>query len=176
VSAGLPRGAPAADFDHPLEMLAACHERIEDRCDVLERLVAHLAAAGCDEQARQAASNVVRYFDTAGEHHHEDEESDLFPLVAEKGDAGAQHLIGRLRSDHAEMRRLWQPLRAALQAIAAGGASALDAALVERFTTLYRSHIRLEESELLPLAARLLDAREHAALGEVMARRRGVKR
>ena len=45
----------AADFDHPLEMLAACHDRIEERCALLHRLSQHLEEAGADSQARQAA-------------------------------------------------------------------------------------------------------------------------
>lgn len=168
--------APAPDFDHPLEMLAACHDRIEDRCDVLHRLVGHLAKEGCDPQARQAAVSVMRYFDTAGEHHHADEETDLFPLVASRsGEPGTLALIERLLSDHTRMRALWQSLRASLQQIAEDGASALDPSLVDRFSTLYRAHIQLEEAELLPLAARVLSAEEQAALGGVMARRRGVK-
>ena len=173
---GLFSTAPAAGFDRPLEMLAACHDRIEDRCDVLHRLLDHLAEAGCDADARQAASSVTRYFDTAGEHHHTDEEADLFPLVATKsGEAATLRLIERLRADHAQMRALWLELRASLQRIADSGSTALDPQLVERFTTLYRAHIALEEAELLPLAVRVLGEADHAALGAVMARRRGVK-
>src|SRR4051794_27833306 len=103
-------GAPAPDFDHPLELLAACHERIADRIDTLERLIAHLPEHGCDEQAQQAAANVIRYFDSAGEHHHEDEERDLFPAIerASGENRDALTLIARLREDHTKMRALWQ--------------------------------------------------------------------
>jgi hemerythrin-like domain-containing protein len=167
---------PAPDFDHPLEMLAACHDRIEDRCEVLHRLLDHLPKAGCDADARQAASSVMRYFDTAGEHHHEDEEFDRFPLVAAKsGEAATLLLIEHLRADHARMRALWRELREALRRIADADSSELDPQLVARFTTLYRAHIALEDAEMLPLAARVLEEADHAALGAVMARRRGVK-
>lgn len=170
---GLP-STSNADFDHPLDMLGECHERIEERCALLHRLAAHLAANGCDEQARQAAANVVRYFDTAGEHHHEDEEKDLFPrLVGAVPEAGA--LVHTLKREHGEMRTAWQALRVPLAAIAAGGGAALDAAQVERFTTLYRAHIAREEAELLPLAARVLDADTLREIGAAMAQRRGVR-
>ena len=56
--------APAAGFEVPLEMLAACHGRVEAQCATLRRLVAHLAAHGADEQARDAARAVMRYFDS----------------------------------------------------------------------------------------------------------------
>ena len=62
----------AADFDHPLEMLAACHDRIEERCELLHRLSRHMRDAGADAQAREVAANVIRYFDTSGYNHRRD--------------------------------------------------------------------------------------------------------
>jgi hemerythrin-like domain-containing protein len=173
-----PGALPAADFDHPLEMLAACHERIEDRIETLHRLRIHLPQHGCDEQARQAAVNVMRYFDTAGEHHHDDEERDLFPALtaAAQGASELRSLIERLESEHSMMRTLWRRLRTELEAIAAGASAQLDARLVEDFSSLYRSHIALEESQLLPAAERVLDAAEKERLGAAMAARRGVAR
>jgi len=168
-------GAPVApDFDHPIEMLAACHERIQDQIDTLDRLLVHLAAHGCDEQATRAAANVMRYFDTAGEHHHEDEEVDLFPLL-EAQSPGAASLTQRLRADHANMRVRWHTLRVQLSAIAEGTSKQLDPTLVEAFECLYRDHIALEESELFPLAERVLDNPAAEMLGAHMARRRGVQ-
>jgi hemerythrin-like domain-containing protein len=165
--------APAADFDHPLEMLAACHDRIEDRIETLERLVGHLPKHGCDEQAQQAARNVMRYFDTAGEHHHQDEERDLFPALARlAADSDATALVARLLEEHGRMRALWQRLRSALDPIAQGTRATLEADLVKEFGRTYRSHIALEESQLLPLADRLLADPEKKALGASMARRR----
>ena len=165
----------AADFDHPLEMLAACHDRIEDRCDLLQRLVDHIAKNGCDAQASQAAANVLRYFDTAGEHHHEDEEQDLFPRLMAADAARAAALVESLRRDHAKMRAAWQRLRPALESIARGAPAELDRALVRSFDELYRAHIGREEAELLPLAHSLLSGSELADIGRSMAQRRGVK-
>lgn len=164
----------APDFDHPLEMLAACHERIEDRCDLLHRLVEHLAQNGCDNQARQAAASVLRYFDTAGEHHHEDEERNLFPALLETDPQAAAALVQRLCADHVEMRRAWRSLRKTLVELEAGVAASLPVADVERFTALYRAHIEREEAQLLPLAQRVLGPETLAAIGGAMAQRRGV--
>lgn len=36
----------APGFDRPLDLLHACHTRIEQRCDWLERLVDHVAEHG----------------------------------------------------------------------------------------------------------------------------------
>ncbi len=81
--AGQGRSLPVGGFEAPLEMLSACHGRIERQCATLRRLVPHLASHGADEGARTAAANVMRYFDTAAKHHHEDEEKDLFPALIE---------------------------------------------------------------------------------------------
>jgi pyridoxamine 5'-phosphate oxidase len=168
---------PGPDYDHPLEMLAACHDRIEERLDVLQRLIAHLAAHGCDDEARQAAANVMRYFDTAGEFHHEDEEINLFPALAARmpNDERLRELVTRLRWEHEIMRALWKSLRAELKPIADGTAADLGSELVEKFSARYRQHIELEEAELLPIAQRAFNAEEQAALGAEMAQRRGVK-
>jgi pyridoxamine 5'-phosphate oxidase len=74
------------------------------------------------------------------------------------------------------MREAWASLRETLARIAAGEPVRLDAAHVERFTTLYRAHIDTEERELLPAAQRLLDTAALTATGEAMAKRRGVRR
>ena len=172
-----PFGAPAPTFDEPLEMLAACHERIEDRLQTLERLVDYLPGHGADEQARQAATNVMRYFDTAGEHHHDDEERDLFPALRSHGvEPRTLELIETLQRDHERMRSLWRALREALAAIASGTSAGLDPAAVADFNAAYRDHIARENAELLPLASKLLAGSVQARIGESMACRRGVKR
>jgi hemerythrin-like domain-containing protein len=165
----------AADFDHPIEMLAACHDRIEERCELLHRLHRHLASGGSDVQAQQAAANVIRYFDTAGENHHRDEEDDLFPRLLATDRRACEALIAQLMRDHSEMRGAWGALRQTLSKIAAGEKAPLELEEVEAFTTLYRRHIELEERELLPVAQRILDTSALAAVGQAMAERRGVK-
>src|SRR5262249_62212944 len=74
----------APRFDEPLELLEACHARIETQLAMLERLVTHVAQHGCDLGAREAARFIMRYFDTAGVQHHRDENEDLFPLLRTK--------------------------------------------------------------------------------------------
>ena len=87
--------APAAGFEVPLEMLSACHGRVEQQCRTMLRLVPHLAANGPDQAAREAAQNIMRYFDTSAKHHHADEEEELLPLAARLlGDAQLD-VVGR---------------------------------------------------------------------------------
>jgi len=174
--------APAAGFEAPLEMLAACHGRIGQQCETLRRLVAHLAAQGSgalpDEQARSAAANVMRYFDTAAPQHHADEDEDLFPALLEAmagSDAVCiRDLTERLAGEHEALELAWERLRVKLAVIAAGGAGPLTQADVERFIGLYASHIEMEEHELLPMAARLLSDAQLDEIGRAMRARRGV--
>ena len=113
------RREPSASFEVPLEMLSACHLRIEQRCDTLRRLVPHLAARGADPEAREAAASVLRYFDTAAIDHHADEEEDLFPALIESM-AGSDAVCIRdltqgLAADHRELEARWSLLRSDLR-------------------------------------------------------------
>lgn len=168
-------GAPTPAFDDPLALLRACHERILAQCRTLERLQQHLPSHGCDAQAQQAAQAILRYFDVAGRHHHDDEELDLFPALRASGDSEAHSLIARLLAEHVEMESAWQALRPPLAALAQGLESVPDAGTVARFIALYRAHIALENPHLLPLAARLLNHEQQVSIGRRMAQRRGVE-
>lgn len=171
---------PAADFDHPIDMLDGCHERIRRQCAVIAKIAAHLAAKGPDEEARQAARSVMRYFDTAGANHHRDEEEDLFPAllqaVAPGELPGTRALIGRLQAEHVGLDAAWRDMRERLEGLAERSEAALDAPSASAFGETYERHIALEEARLLPLARRVLDARTLARLGECMAQRRGAFR
>jgi hemerythrin-like domain-containing protein len=163
-------------FDEPLEMLEACHERIEAQLDTLERLVPHLAEAGPDDAAREAARRVMRYFDTAGAHHHRDEDEDLFPRLRAIAACGNRTEIGgtlyELEQEHAAIGSLYARLRAQLAPIAAGEVDRLDAELVVRFAWSNRRHISLEAEVVLPYAREVLDSAQRVTLGERMAARR----
>lgn len=169
---------PGAGFEAPLEMLAACHHRIQRQCTTLQRLVAHLATHDVDEDARAAAAAVMRYFDTSARDHHADEESDLFPALIESmagSDATCiRELIDSLKADHRTIETQWRCLRSKLARIAAGEAQALLAGDVRPLTDLYEQHVAREEAELLPMAARLLSDSTLEGVGRAMRERRGV--
>lgn len=168
----------AAGFDTPLDMLSACHARIEKQCVTLRRLVRHLTERGADQDARQAAVNVMRYFGTAGRDHHADEEHDLFPALLESmvgSDPVCLRDITRaLTHDHRELDVVWQALRPQLERVARGEAGALDAAAVDEFVVRHTRHIAREESELLPIAKRLLSEEQLQEIGRAMRARRDV--
>ncbi len=93
----------AVGFDQPFEMLHECHGRVERMVVLLERLTAHLDQSGHDDQAAQAARDVMRYFDLAGPAHHQDEELHLFPLLRERGEPALAGVVERLQRDHVAM-------------------------------------------------------------------------
>jgi hemerythrin-like domain-containing protein len=164
----------AADFDHPLALLAACHERISARCETLAALTIHLMHHPVDKAASQAAQSVLRYFDIAGALHHDDEERNLFPLLEAALPGGACDLVETLTLEHEELARLWRQLRVPLLALAAGEAASLVAPQVARFIDLHRAHIEFENTHVLPQAAAHLSPADLARLGLAMAARRGV--
>ncbi len=167
-----------ASFEVPLEMLSACHGRVEDQCATLRRLASHVRAHGCDTAARSAAAAVMRYFDTAAKHHHADEEVDLFPALIEAmagSDAVCiRELTDALTAEHRELEARWRYLRGTLARMAGGEGVELQSADVESLASLYERHIAREEAELLPMAARLLADGDLERVGRAMRERRGV--
>lgn len=170
----IPGNTNAPTFDSPLDMLHACHERIMDQCATLQKLLSHLPMHGCDIQAQQAAQAIMRYFDTAGKFHHQDEELDLFPLLRSCSNDEANELTHRLQDEHLYLDELWLRLRAQLQEIAEGKLASLERTLIADFSLAYGRHIMLENTKLLPLSARLLNAQQLHTIGKNMAQRRGV--
>ena len=169
--------APAVGFEQPFAMLEACHERVQRTLGLLGRLRAHVRAQGADDAARQAARDVLRYFDIAAPLHHEDEELHVFPLLLAEASPPVQALVRRLQQDHLHMSADWAAARVALQALADGTAQAFspqDEAAQERFTERYAGHIAAEEGQAYPAALALLAPALLDAMGREMAVRRGA--
>lgn len=143
-----------------LDMLARLQARTLQQCATLCRLSEYLAECGSDEQARRAAETVLRYFDTCPPQYFSDEEEDLFPALLESM-AGSDavclnELAAGMAQQHRALESSWLRLRPRLAAVVNQQATTLDSAEVEAFANLYRSHIEREQSELLPMAQRLL--------------------
>jgi hemerythrin-like domain-containing protein len=171
--------SPTVGFEQPFEMLKACHERVQRSLDLLVRLAQHLQGVGNDAAARQAAADLLRYFDVAAPHHHQDEERHVFPpllaLPQDSAHASLHAAVRQLQQDHLLMHRLWQSLRDALARIARGQQadfSEEDLTVLHRFTGLYAGHIELEESLVYPASRALLGTPQLQAMGAEMAGRR----
>ena len=169
--------APGVGFEQPFAMLEACHERVQRTLGLLGRLRAHVHEHGADDDARQAARDVLRYFDIAAPLHHQDEELHVFPLLLAQGPADVRALVQQLQQDHVAMTADWAAARGCLQTLADGAACAFnaeDGAALDRFAGRYGAHIAAEEGLAYPTAAALLAPETLAAMGQEMAARRGA--
>lgn len=169
---------PAVGFDQPFEMLEACHERVQRTLALLEKLRDYLRSHACDDTARQAARDVLRYFDLAAPLHHQDEELHIFPLLLAQGTADVVAQVQQLQRDHRAMEADWAAARTPLQALVDGRNqifSEADGQVFDRFTDRYASHIRTEEGMVYPATRPLLSAAAVAAMGREMAQRRGAR-
>jgi len=172
--------APAAGFEAPFEMLATCHDRVERMLVLTARLQQHLLEKGCDEQARQAARDVMRYFDLAAPLHHQDEELHVFPPLLAGADAALRALVQRLVQHHRQMEVDWVEVRRTLQAVADSPASgwtpltAVQTAALTQFAALYRQHLDDENTLAYPAAQATLSPQAIQAMSEDMMQRRGV--
>lgn len=173
-----PLFAAAPRFDQPLAVLKHCHDRIRKQLATLEKLPAHLAAHGADEQAQQAASAILRYFIQAAPLHHEDEEINLLPLLSAHAPSEEQLVLAQILptilNQHHRMAELWQQLEVALQAIARGETIVLADSLLKEYRELYQEHMQIEETQIAPMAARSLNEAQFAEIGRAMQARRGI--
>ncbi|MGZ8358402.1 MAG: pyridoxal 5'-phosphate synthase, partial [Telluria sp.] len=168
----------APGFDQPIAVLKHCHDRIRKQLATMQKLLDHLPQHGADEQARQAAAAVIRYFDKAAHLHHEDEEQDLLPMlrqIAQGEDAATlAALVPGIIDDHDKMDSLWHRLHEQLRPIADGAGAVLSGPDVREFTERYTAHMEREEGHIAPMAKRLFSADQMAQLGAAMQARRGI--
>jgi hemerythrin-like domain-containing protein len=150
---------------------------------LLQRLVAHTQGHGADAQAREAAADVLRYFDLAAPAHHEDEERHLVPRLQASAHAHEREAAARLLADHALIGQRWQALRPLLQSLRDGARDGVSAegvpagleAAAAAFIEVHASHLALEDTLAFPAAEALVRAEGAAtlaAMGEEMASRR----
>ncbi len=159
-------------IDDPMALLLACHDKVRHFTALAQRLQAHVQTQGADQQAREAAQAVLRYFNVAAPLHHADEALDLFPALAGLGDAELAQTAGRLQAEHAELDAMWAALSAALTQVAQGQTwpdSGPDASV---FAARYQAHAQAEEALLYPHASRLPAATLRRLAEAMVARRR----
>jgi len=173
----LPETAP--DFDQPLAVLKHCHNKIRKQLLTLEKLGAYLQRQSQDQETRQAAGAVLRYFSQAAPHHHADEEENLLPMLHDVArDADAQlleQLAPGIKKDHREMEFIWSRLAQPLGRLAEGVDAALPESDIEDFSLLYARHMEIEEAHIAPMAQRLFTPAQMQQLGMAMRERRGIE-
>jgi hemerythrin-like domain-containing protein len=174
---------PDHDFDEPLGLLSDCHRRIEHFLRVLIAVDAEAAGSALTMAHRAALEGALRYFAVAAPKHTADEELSLFPRLRETTDPAATEaleLVDRLEKDHDEADehhaavdkfvRRWL----ADDRLVASESAELRERL-RRLQNLYERHITLEDEQLFPAAARVLNAEQISRIGREMAERRNVR-
>jgi hemerythrin-like domain-containing protein len=172
-----PPGTLGPGFEEPFGMLEACHERVERMLALLGKLRAHMRTHGADEQARQAARDVMRYFDKAAPQHHLDEELHVFPVLVGLRDEALTRLVARLQRDHQEMAARWAAVRSLLGELEGGERTQFneaDDAVIDGFAVLYADHMQAEEGTAFPRASGAMDGKRLQEMSGDMMSRRGV--
>jgi hemerythrin-like domain-containing protein len=172
----------AHNFDEPLGLLSDCHRRIEHFLQVFVAVARQASGGPLDARCRHALDGALRYFETAAPRHTADEEDSLFPRLRASGDAAAAQalaLVQRLEDDHAVASAHHEAVNALVHRwLEQDSLAVADAALLRQHLTalqaLYQAHIAVEDHELFPAAARVLDAAMLREMGREMAARRGV--
>jgi hemerythrin-like domain-containing protein len=176
---------PEHSFDEPLGLLSDCHRRIEKFLDVMIRVLERSNGGNkllsADEHSALEAA--LRYFKNAAPRHTQDEEQSLFPRLRASNDPAAHAALARieaLETDHRKADAMHEEAdRLCRRWLDGGSISTSDAErlnqLLHDLRDTYAGHIALEDSELFPLAARVLKEQELKAVGAEMARRRGLQ-
>jgi hemerythrin-like domain-containing protein len=137
-----------------------------------------MRSSGADEQVRQAARDVMRYFDVAAPQHHRDEELHVFPALIGLQDEELVRLVAKLHDDHTRMEAQWRAVRSLLEEVEAGTRTRFneaDDAVLDAFVQVYASHIETEESTAFPRASATMERERLEAMSQDMMARRGVK-
>ncbi len=162
----------------PADHLLACHRRIEERLDILERAAFQLPNRR--EEALMAMGNVFRFFESNGTWHTADEEESIFPRLRGRLEDSEVQLLNALEMEHRQVEVLYADVKdfyMELVTLPIGPAEAMIEPLqnsIMRLHELYRNHIAAEEATFVPLVRERLDTDQLATISVEMRLRRGL--
>jgi hemerythrin-like domain-containing protein len=170
-------------FDEPLGLLSDCHRRIEHFLRVLVAVATEAAGGSLTPEHRSALEGALRYFGVAAPKHTADEEISLFPRLRDSANPALRAVLAtleRLEHDHDEA----EAHHAAVEDLVGQwlrdnelGSADLEELRnhLARLETLYQRHIAVEDQEVFPAAARVLNPSQILEIGSEMAARRRVR-
>ncbi|MBI4468353.1 MAG: hemerythrin domain-containing protein [Acidobacteria bacterium] len=169
-----------SDFSDPLAMMNDCHRKIERLLSGLQTIMALTHGGPLSSAHRPALELGLRYFKDAAPYHARDEEESLFPRMRKSPNPEAQAAIAvldALDAEHVEAESGHAVLEAlGRKWLTEGSLNPEEAAQLESvvndLAVLYTRHIAIEDTEVFPLAARVLTAEELKEVGVEMAARR----
>ncbi len=171
VNIELQKSAPVAEG--PIEHLYACHRRIEQRLGILERAGEHLSDR--TEEALAAITNSLRFLDSSGALHTQDEEESLFPRLREHLSMTELAYLSELETQHDDVDSLYLSLKQAAGLLNVSvDARTIECyrQAVEELISVYRTHIQSEDAVLLEMSRQALTASELFAIQQEMRSRR----
>ncbi len=164
-------GQKTATVEDPLGHLTACHRRIEQRLETLERAGEWLGSpdAGKRAEAIGAIASALRFLDSSGVLHTVDEEESVFPRLVSKLESSERDYVEALERQHRVVDAAYADLK---RTIGDGDFAAYREA-ASRVAKLYREHIASEDVTLIAMAQRCLSPDEVTAISAEMRARRG---
>jgi hemerythrin-like domain-containing protein len=172
---------PSPTFAQPLELLSDCHRRVESFLRALLLVTEQARGGELDARQREALETALRYFREAAPKHTADEEESLFPRMRELGDAATREALAKidaLEADH-EAAKVSHDVAEILgqRWLAEGRLGDADVKQLENalkhLHSIYEHHIAVEDTEIFPLAGKVLPSQKLAEVGREMALRRG---
>jgi hemerythrin-like domain-containing protein len=173
---------PESDFRNPLGLLSDCHRRIERFLSVLLTIAEQANGETLDAEQGAAFAVALKYFRDAAPKHTLDEEDSLFPRMRNKRNEecdAALAVLDELHDDHRSAGRLHRQVdELGLEWLAQHELPPDDVKLliqlIRQLSATYTRHIALEDKELFPLAATMLNPSELSTIAKEMASRRGL--
>jgi len=149
-----------------LNVLMDEHRGFSSMLDVLDAVAGRLER-GADVPMPMLV-DVLDFFESFTDRHHDREEETLFPLLAKHGIGPDQTVVSVLMSQHEAGRVYGTRMRQQLKRIQQGDPSAAAALAADArgYTELIREHIRIEDEYFYKLADQVLNEAEHAAIIE----------
>lgn len=171
------RDVPKADEVNAIDLLIECHGRIRHFTSVAKRLAEAKDVA--EEEIREAATRLIRYFTISLPLHSEDEEASLLPRLIAVAPSEVGDALETMRAEHGPIHALldelvvdWKKL-----AEAPGRLETLAGGLKRRADALglaFDEHLVPEEALIFPAARQWLRPEAIAEIHkEMRARREG---
>jgi hemerythrin-like domain-containing protein len=164
-------------FDDPIGMLTDCHRRIESFLRVLCMVADRARGRALSKEETAALNGALSYFRSGGRRHTADEEESLFPRLRKEHVDNALAELQRLEGEHRRADELHEVVeKLYLRWIEAGRLSDGDERTLLGSTAelerLYETHIKVEEEQVFPEAARTLDSQSIEEMGREFRARR----
>lgn len=171
-----------SNFRDPLGLLSDCHRRIDRFLNVLLTVSRQAGGGALSSEQQESLAVALKYFRDAAPLHTQDEEGSLFPRMRKNSNeqnAAKLAILDELHAEHRSAGRRHRRIDELGNEWLKTGKLPVNEArqlneLLEELARMYAEHILIEERDVFPFAATLLDDAEIRAIAQEMASRRGL--